>query len=234
MEKVSGGFYWIDREVDGFDSPAAGGSMASPATELYVSEATLLERVRQGDCEAFYDLVHPCERGIYLAALAVLNNEADAEEVVQEAILKAFKNLARFRQQAKFSTWLTQITINEALMRVRRDRKHLFESLDEGRDGDNGVYAPREFPDWREIPSSALQRKELRQALLRALTSLPPKLKIVLVLRDIQSLSTAETAASLNITEATVKTRLLRARLQMRDALAPQFDGRWSRVRPKL
>src|SRR5881628_3776630 len=102
------------------------------------SEAYLLERVRSGDHEAFYELVRPHERGIYLAALSIVNNDADAEEVAQEAILKAFKAIGRFRGEAKFSTWIIQIAINEARMRRRKDRRHLYESLDQAAGGDDG------------------------------------------------------------------------------------------------
>jgi RNA polymerase sigma-70 factor (ECF subfamily) len=193
-------------------------------------EAALIERVRSGEHEAFYDLVRPHERGIYLAALSVLNNDADAEEVVQEAILKAFKALPRFRGEARFSTWIIQITINEARMKLRKDRRHLYDSLDEPRRGeDEGDYVPRDFADWREIPSEALETARLRQALRKALDSLSPKYRQVLVLRDVEHLNIAETAKLLGITEAAVKTRLLRARLIMRDALAPGFDGAWRR-----
>jgi RNA polymerase sigma-70 factor, ECF subfamily len=195
-------------------------------------EAALIERVRGGEHEAFYDLVRPHERGIYLAALSILNNDADAEEVVQEAILKAFKAIGRFRGEAKFSTWIIQITINEARMKLRKDRRQLYDSLDEPRRGeDDGDYVPRDFADWREIPSEALETSRLRQALKQALDSLSPKYRQVLVLRDVQHLNIAETAKLLGITEASVKTRLLRARLMMRDALAPGFDGAWKKGR---
>jgi RNA polymerase sigma-70 factor, ECF subfamily len=194
------------------------------------SEALLLERVRKGEHEAFYELVRPYERGIYLSARSILNNDADAEEVVQEAILKAFKSIARFRQESKFGTWIIQITINEARMKLRKDRRHLYDSLDEPRRGeDEGDYVPRDFADWREIPSEALDSARLRQALKQALASLSPKYRQVLVLRDIEHLNIAETAKLLGITEAAVKTRLLRARLIMRDALAPGFDGAWKK-----
>ena len=202
-------------------------------------ETALIERVRGGEHEAFYDLVRPHERSIYLAALSVLNNDADAEEVVQESILKAFKALPRFRGEARFSTWIIQITINEARMKLRKDRRHLYDSLDEPRRGDDeGDYVPRDFADWREIPSEALETARLRQALRQALDSLSPKYRQVLVLRDVEHLNIAETAKLLGITEAAVKTRLLRARLIMRDALAPGFDGAWrkgleyAKVRP--
>src|SRR5213593_3040950 len=112
------------------------------------SEFHLVERVRCGDHEAFYELVRPHERGIYLAALSIVNNDADAEEVAQEAILKAFKAIARFRAEAKFSTWIIQIAINEARMKLRKDRRHLYDSLDQPRKGeDEGDYIPRDFAD---------------------------------------------------------------------------------------
>src|SRR5712691_10419718 len=136
------------------------------------SEVELIARIKGGDVEAFYELVRPYERAVFLAALSMMKNDADAEDVAQEAILKAFKNLARFRQEAKFSTWLIQIAINEAKMRLRKDRRHLYESIDEGRVGSDGDYVPRDFADWREIPSEALEKKELRRALTKAMDSL--------------------------------------------------------------
>src|SRR5216684_4095126 len=196
------------------------------------SEAGLLARVRDGEHEAFYELVRPYERGIYLAALSIVNTCADAEEVVQEAILKAFKAIGRFRVEAKFSTWIIQIAINEARMKLRKNRRHLYESLDQPSRGDEeGDYIPRDFADWREIPSEALENTRLREALTKALASLSPKYRQVLVLRDIEHLNIAETAKVIGISEAAVKTRLLRARLQMRDALAPGFDGAWKKGR---
>ena len=157
-----------------------------------------------------------------------MRNDSDAEEVAQEAILKAFKYLGRFRGESKFSTWLIQIAINEAKIRVRKNHLQLYESLEEGRRSDDGDYIPRDFADWREIPSEALSRKELRQALTTALMSLPEKYRSVLVLRDVQQFSIHETAQILGISEQNVKTRLSRARLQMRDALAPGWCGAWN------
>ncbi len=196
------------------------------------SEVDLIARVRCGDHEAFYELVRPQERGIYLAALSIVNTCADAEEVVQEAILKAFKAIGRFRVEAKFSTWIIQIAINEARMKLRKNRRHLYESLDQPSRGDEeGDYIPRDFADWREIPSEALENTRLREALKKGLASLPPKYRQVLILRDVEQLNIAETAKLIGITEAAVKTRLLRARLMMRDALAPGFDGAWKKGR---
>ncbi|MGA8311939.1 MAG: sigma-70 family RNA polymerase sigma factor [Terriglobales bacterium] len=200
---------------------------ASPA-QGNVFEQVLIGRVQAGDAEAFYQLVRPYERAVFLAAVAIVKNDADAEEVAQEAILKAFKALGRFRQEAKFSTWLIQIAINEAKMRLRKDRRHLYESIDQGQQNDDGDYIPKDFADWREIPSQALERRELRDALTKALESLPEKYREILILRDVNHLSITETAQILRLSEANVKTRLSRARLQMRDAIASSFGGLWS------
>lgn len=202
--------------------------MSTPKLNLDTSEAELIQRVCEGDKEAFYCLVQPCERGVFTAAMSILNNAHDAEEVAQEAVLKAFTALPRFRGESKFSTWLIQITINEARLKLRKDRRHLYESVDEHQTDEQGEYFPKDYADWREIPSETLQRRELREALKRALDSLPTKYREVLILRDVQRLSTQETAQVLGISEGSVKTRLLRARFQMRDALAPGIDGSWT------
>jgi RNA polymerase sigma-70 factor (ECF subfamily) len=202
--------------------------MSAPKMHLEKSEAELIAMSCTGDRDAFYCLIQPCERGVFAAAMSILNNAADAEEVVQEAVMKALAALPRFRSEAKFSTWLIQITINEARLKRRKDRRHLYDSIDEQQTDDQGDAFPKDFADWREIPSEELQRKELREALKRALDSLAPKYREVLILRDIQHLSIQETAQVLNLSEGNVKTRLLRARFQMRDALAPGIDGSWA------
>jgi RNA polymerase sigma-70 factor, ECF subfamily len=191
-------------------------------------ELALIQRVCTGEKHLYYELISPYQRSVYGAAFSVLQNEADAEEVAQEAFLKAFTNLSGFRMESRFSTWLIQIAINEARMKRRKDRKSLYDSIDRSATDDEGNYLPRDFADWREIPSEALQRSELRRALERAMKSLPAKYREVFILRDVQCLSITDTAQALQISEAAVKTRLLRARLQMRDALAPGFDGAWS------
>lgn len=200
----------------------------APRTAVERHEAEIIARVIGGDVEAFYELLRPYERNVFLAAVSLVKNDAAAEDVAQEAILKAFQNLSRFRQEAKFSTWLIQITINEGKMRLRKDRPHLYESLDRHHENAEGDYIPKDFADWREIPSEALERSELRQALTKAMESLPEKYRTVVILRDVQQLSTKETAQLLDLTEEAVKTRLNRARLMMRDALAPGFDGSWN------
>ena len=191
-------------------------------------ERELRQRVLCGATELFYELIRPYERAVFFAAASILGNDADAEEVAQEAMLKAFKNLARFRQESKFSTWLIQIAINEAKMKLRKDRRHLYESIDGPQTTDEGDYIPIDFADWREIPSDALEQSELREALNNALKSLPEKYRTVLILRDVQQMSIAETAQILKLSEENVKTRTSRARLQMRDLLARGWGGSWA------
>ncbi len=200
-----------------------------PQSELAANEAELIKRVCAGEREAFYELVRPYERMIYVAAISVLKNPADAEDVAQEAVLKAFSKLASFRAESKFSTWLVQITYNEAKMRLRKARQHLYESLDDPQEGQQGEYWPRDLADWRPIPSEILEKDEARRAIQIAISSLGSIYRDVLILRDVEDLNIKETATVLGISEATVKTRLHRARLLLRDALAPGSDGCWSR-----
>src|SRR5437868_1579610 len=182
-------------------------------------EQDLICRVQNGEQDKFYELIKPYARRVYTAGYAILRNPADAEEVAQEAILKAFANLRQFRAEARFSTWLIQIAVNEARMRLRKQRAVVMEPIEQKPD-DEGNYTPREFADWREIPLAALERKEVRQKLTEALASLSQIYREVFVLRDVQHLSIAETAQALEISTAAVKTRLLRARLMLRDLLA--------------
>jgi RNA polymerase sigma-70 factor (ECF subfamily) len=193
-------------------------------------EQDLIRRVQNGEQDKFYELVKPYERRVYTAAYAILRNPADAEEVAQEAILKALANLRQFRAESRFSTWLIQIAVNEARMRRRKDHPEIMQPIGEYED-EEGLYTPREFADWREIPSEALERNEIRKMLLEALSSLGSKYREVFVLRDIQHMSIEEVADSLGISRASVKTRLLRARLMLRDLLAPRVTSDWfSRV----
>ena len=204
--------------------------MVKAAPDADTQEQILVRRVQDGEQDKFYELVKPYERRVYTAAFAILRNAADAEEVAQEAILKAFANLRQFRAESKFSTWLIQIAVNEARMRRRKEHAEIMEPIGE-RQEEDGTYAPREFADWREIPSEALQRTEVREVLLESLAALGSKYREVFVLRDIQHLSIEEVADALGISRASVKTRLLRARLMLRDLLAPRIASGWfSRV----
>jgi RNA polymerase sigma-70 factor, ECF subfamily len=191
------------------------------------NEEILVRRIRAGEHELFYELIRPYERRVFAAAFAILRNEADAEDAAQEAVLKAFKNIRQFRAEARFSTWLIQIAVNEARMRRRKEHAEIMEPIIELRD-DEGNYTPRDFADWREIPAETLERKEIREKLAEALAALGEKYREVFVMRDMQHLSIEETAKMLSISTASVKTRLLRARLMLRDLLAPGLGGRWS------
>jgi RNA polymerase sigma-70 factor (ECF subfamily) len=234
----------VGRETSAYNGvrPLSGGEpMRDPAPERapqpslsdetgskQASEQQLIARIVAGERALFYELIQPYQRAVFLAANAIVQNEADAEDAAQEAIVKALANLASFRGESRFSTWLIQIAINEARMRLRKSRRHLYESTDDpGTEGDEGQYFPNDLADWREIPSEALERKELRAALKRAMASLKPRYREVFMLRDVQHLSISETAIALGLKEATVKIRLLRARLMMRDALSPGYDGNW-------
>jgi RNA polymerase sigma-70 factor (ECF subfamily) len=177
------------------------------------------------------ELVRPHQRTVYATALSLLANKDDAEDVVQNALLKGFSRLNQFRRESAFGTWLIQITINEVRMRWRRDRR--VEMISLGHTSETEAdYVPKDFQDWREIPSAALERAEVRETLLKALASIAEQYREAFVLRDIQELSITETATVLGISRGAVKTRLRRARLMLRDILAPGLgqDGRlgWS------
>jgi RNA polymerase sigma-70 factor (ECF subfamily) len=205
--------------------PGEGISLTNPVDQC--NEEALIRRIREGERELFYQLIRPYERRIYSTALAIARNQADAEDIAQEAVLKAFKHIRQFRAESRFSTWLIQITVNEARMRIRRQHANKIEPIVDRQD-EEGNYVPRDFADWREIPSEALERKEVRQKLAEALATLGEKYREVFVLRDMQHLSIEETAKALGISSASVKTRLLRARLMLRDLLAPGLGGSWS------
>jgi RNA polymerase sigma-70 factor, ECF subfamily len=138
-------------------------------------------------------------------------------------VLKALRNLTSFRSESKFGTWLVSIAINEARARLRHDKVLKFESMDAPQEDERGEFVPSVLADWREVPSEALERKEVRELLRTALESLPPIYREVLLLRDVQGFNIADTAQMLGVSEGVVKTRLLRARLMMQKILAPQL-----------
>jgi RNA polymerase sigma-70 factor, ECF subfamily len=191
------------------------------------NERALVHLARQGDREAYWRLVQPLLHGLLSAARAILGNPRDAEEVAQECVLKALGNLRGFREEARFSIWLIEITINEARARLRKRPRSSYRSSDPVHTRNRNEYLPKDFTPWREIPCEALERKQLRDALWRALGSLPQEYREVLTLREIAHLSNNETAQVLGLTLRKVKGRLVTARLQMRDALAPGLDGAW-------
>ena len=191
-------------------------------------EAQIIASILAGNTHEFHDLIRPYERSVYIMAQSLLHNEADAEDAAQETFLKAFRNLARFRGDAKFSTWLISIALNEARSRLRSKKNVKIDSLDEAPDG-SGHVSPTLLRDWREIPSEALERQEVRLLLQHAVTDLPSIYREVFMLRDVEELSVNESAEALGITVASVKVRLHRARLMLQKKLAPQLK----KINPK-
>jgi RNA polymerase sigma-70 factor (ECF subfamily) len=206
--------------------------MSAIQSQSRAGEAQLIKRVCEGEREVFYELVRPYERMVYATAISIVKNPADAEEVAQEAVLKAFSKLSTFRGESKFSTWLVQITYNEAKMKLRKAYANLYESIDDSQQTEDGEFWPKDYADWRPIPSELLEENEIRQAVQDAIASLSANYREVLILRDLQRLSIKETTTILGISEGSVKTRLHRARLLLRDSLAPGIDGCWIKGQP--
>ena len=207
-----------------FEAEAVGVSRSDPGHE---HEAALIGRIQRGERELFYELIQPYRKRVFVIAFTILRNEADAEDAAQDAFLKAFKYLAQFRSESRFSTWLIQVAINEARLRLRRSHLEIMRPI-EDQENEDGTYTPRDFTDWREIPSEALERKEIREKLVAALGSLAQKYREVFVLRDVEHMSIEDTAQALGISAGAVKTRLLRARLMLRDLLAPGLERMWA------
>ena len=175
----------------------------------------------------FYELIRPYEKRVFVISFTILRNEAEAQDAAQDAFLKAFKYLGQFRSESRFSTWLIRVAINEARQRQRRSHLEIMRPI-EDQENEDGTYTPRDFADWREIPSEALERQEVREKLVSALGSLAQKYREVFILRDVEHMSIDETAQALGISAGSVKTRLLRARLMLRDLLSPGLAGIWT------
>ena len=190
----------------------------------------MISSILAGDTELYHKLIRPYERRVFKMALSMMKNEADAEDVAQEAFVKAFRSLDKFRSQAQFSTWLISITLNEARGRLRHRGVLQIESIDEVA-SEEGRISPALLRDWREIPSEALERKEVREMLFAAIGHLAPIYREIVLLRDVEELSIEEAANVLTISTASVKVRLHRARLMLQRELAPQLKNRNSRRR---
>jgi RNA polymerase sigma-70 factor (ECF subfamily) len=184
------------------------------------NEEALIRKILEGEKDLFLELIRPHQRTVFATLISMLGSKEDAEDVTQDVLLKALARLHQFRRESAFGTWLIQIAINEARMRKRKMRHGIMFSLTNEAD-DDGAYVPKEFADWREIPSEALERSEIREALAKALTLLEEDYRLAFILRDVNDLSITETANILGITRGAVKTRLRRARLMLRDILSP-------------
>jgi len=189
------------------------------------SEPVLIQRILAGERDLFHDLIRPYERGAFLLAYSILRNQDDAEETVQQAMVKIFSYLAQLKESEKFKQWAMRVIENEAKMYRRKRRQHLYESLDQSsKEGsEERPFYPKQFADWRDLPSDAVEQKEVRDAVAKALAGLPDIYREVFVLRDMQHLDVAGTAEALSLGESAVKTRLHRARLMMRESLSPIF-----------
>ncbi len=200
-------------------------AIQSKVSEPVSDELALVHAAKAGDLGAFEQLVKRYDRNVFRIAQHITQNREDAEDVVQDAFLKAYQNLQNFQENSKFYTWLVRIAVNEALMRLRKRRTGQMVSLDEDIKTDEDAI-PREVADWSPNPEQLYNQSELREILQRTIQGLPASFRTVFVLRDVEGLSTEETAEALSLSIPAVKSRLLRARLQLRDRLTKYFKSR--------
>jgi RNA polymerase sigma-70 factor (ECF subfamily) len=185
-------------------------------------DLALVAEAKAGSYAAFEELVNRYEKKIYRLGLNLTGNPEDAEDVLQEAFLKAFEHLPEFREDSRFYTWLVRIAVNEGLMKLRKRRSDKSVPIGDAV-GEEGEVVPREFTDWKPNPEQIYAQTEIEAILQNAAGSLPTGLRAVFLLRDVEELSTEETAALLHLTEGAVKARLFRARLQLREELSKVF-----------
>ncbi len=189
-----------------------------------ITESKLIAAIVAGDTQLYHQLIRPYERSVYFMSLSCMKNEKDAEDVAQEAFLKAFRNLAAFRGDSKFSTWLIGIALNEARKRLRRKTTIRIVSLD-GPQVDKMPGSPALLPDWRDIPSDVVERAEIRKLLRQTVERLPDTYRQVFLLRDVEELNVNDTAHALNISSSLVNVRLHRARMMLQRLLAPKLKA---------
>ena len=187
--------------------------------QALAKEMDWIARILRGERDLFHELIRPYERTVFLTAVSVLRDSTEAEDAAQEAMIKAYRALGSFRGDAKFSTWLTAITLNEARSRLRKSARVRVESLDDT--GQEEDFTPFLVADWREIPSETLEREELAQQIQNAIEGLPPSYREVFLLRDKEEMSIEEIAQALDVTANLVKVRLFRARMMLQKQLAP-------------
>jgi RNA polymerase sigma-70 factor (ECF subfamily) len=206
--------------------------MNANSTQFAASnDLDLVHASKKGDAAAFEQLVKRYDRRLLRISQTVTRNREDSEDAVQEALLKAFQNLADFREDSQFSTWLIRITVNQSLMKLRKQRTHKEVSLDEHFHVD-GDALPLDVPDRAPNPEQLCWASELRDTLVRTVEELRPILRTVFVLRDVEGLSIAQTAQVLNLSQAAVKARLWRVRLHLRERLN-RYLGEQSTLMPE-
>jgi len=194
----------------------------SPQATLAGDESLLVSEAKAGNYAAFEELVNRYEKKIYRLGINITGNAEDAEDVLQEAFLKAFEHLPEFREDSRFYTWIVRIAVNEALMKLRKRRTRREVAIEDSEDEDGEVLV-REFADWKPNPEQEYARAELERILQGAVRALPPGFRTVFYLRDVEGLSTEETAELLNLSGGAVKARLFRARLRLREELSKIF-----------
>jgi RNA polymerase sigma-70 factor (ECF subfamily) len=192
-----------------------------PSSVAREDEHLLVAAAKRGDAAAFEELVNRYEGKIFRLTMNITRNREDAEDAMQDAFLKSYSHLKDFQEDSRFYTWLVRIAANEALMRLRKRRPNQF-SLDEPIEGDEDLM-PRELEDWGPSPEQRFAQTEMREILNEVIDKLEPDFRLVFVLRDIEELSTEETASTLGISIPAVKSRLLRARLKLRQKLDRYF-----------
>ncbi len=199
------------------------GTIQSNVTDdAATQEMALVQAAKGGDIAAFEQLIKRYDRNVFRIAQHITQNREDAEDVVQEAFLKSYTNLNSFQGNSKFYTWLVRIAVNEALMKLRRRKTDKTVSMDEDVETEEGSM-PREFADWSPNPEQQYGQGELGDILQKTIQGLPASFRTVFVLRDVEGLSTEETAETLGLSVPAVKSRLLRARLQLRERLNRYF-----------
>jgi RNA polymerase sigma-70 factor (ECF subfamily) len=202
-------------------NPIQGGGVVRLVETMQDADAGLVAQSQNGKLEAFEELVRRHSQLIYRALTAILGNPADAQDAMQDTLLSAFQHIGGFQGRSKFSTWLVSIARNTALQRLRRRRD--LESLDEGEYTEEGDFRPRQVRAWQDNPEQCYSKSEMQQLVERAILALPASYRVVVMLRDIQQLSTDEVARQLGLSVPAVKTRLLRGRLMLREWLSPHF-----------
>ena len=200
-------------------------NLKSPMQCTFDPDLALVHACKNGDATAFEQLVKRYDGRLLRIAQHVTHNPEDAQDAVQEAFLKVFRKLTQFHENSQFSTWLIRITVNESLMKLRKQRSIREVSLDEDPQSEENM-APFDLADWAPNPEELYRGSELRNILRNALQELQPALRVAFVLRDVEGLSTEQTAEVLELTHAAVKARLWRARLQLRKRLSKYFGGR--------
>ncbi len=192
-------------------------------------ENNLIHRAKKGSREAFAELVQHVEARVYRVALQILRNQQDAEDAMQDGLLKAYEKLGSFNGASRFSTWATRIVINECLMRLRSRHNHSLTSIDEPVNDETEM--GMDLRAWNENPEERFSRQQLQEILNQALDGLAEEYRMVVMLRDIEGLSSEEAAAELGISVAAVKSRLLRGRLALRQRLTRHFMRRQREIK---